>query len=85
MIENIFFTHLHSDHILGFSDILMTGWVYHRQKPLNIFGPPGTINFVDSTIRSFEEDIKVRICLLTYAHCRDTFDKNDAFHVGILS
>jgi ribonuclease Z len=59
-IENIFFTHLHSDHILGFSDILMTGWVYHRQKPLNIFGPPGTINFVNSTIKSFEEDIKVR-------------------------
>ena len=59
-IENIFFTHLHSDHILGFSDILMTGWVYHRQKPLNIFGPPGTINFVNSIIKSFEEDIKVR-------------------------
>jgi ribonuclease Z len=38
----------------------MTGWVYHRKKPLNIFGPPGTINFVDSTIKSFEEDIKVR-------------------------
>ena len=59
-IENIFFTHLHSDHILGFADILMTGWVYHRQKPLNIFGPPGTTNFIDSTIKSFEEDIKVR-------------------------
>jgi ribonuclease Z len=59
-IENIFFTHLHSDHILGFSDILMTGWVYHREKQLNVFGPPGTINFVDSTIKSFEEDIKVR-------------------------
>ena len=59
-IENIFFTHLHSDHILGFSDILMTGWVYHRKKQLNVFGPPGTINFVDSTIKSFEEDIKVR-------------------------
>jgi ribonuclease Z len=38
----------------------MTGWVYHRQKSLNIFGPPGTINFIDSTIKSFEEDIKVR-------------------------
>ena len=59
-IENIFFTHLHSDHILGFADILMTGWVYHRQKPLNVFGPPGTINFIDSTIKSFEDDIKVR-------------------------
>ena len=59
-INNIFFTHLHSDHILGFSDILMTGWIYHRQKPLNVFGPPGTTNFIDSTIKSFEEDIKVR-------------------------
>ena len=59
-IENIFFTHLHSDHILGFSDILMTGWVYHRQKPLNVFGPLGTTNFIDSTIKAFEEDIKVR-------------------------
>ena len=59
-INNIFFTHLHSDHILGFSDILMTGWVYHRKKPLNVFGPPGTTNFIDSTIKSFEEDIKVR-------------------------
>jgi ribonuclease Z len=38
----------------------MTGWVYHRQKPLNVFGPPGTANFIDSTIKSFEEDIKVR-------------------------
>ena len=58
-INNIFFTHLHSDHVLGFPDILMTGWVYHRQKPLNVFGPPGTINFVDSTIKSFEEDINI--------------------------
>jgi hypothetical protein len=38
----------------------MTGWVYHRQNPLNVFGPPGTINFIRSTIKSFEEDIKVR-------------------------
>ena len=40
-IKNIFFTHLHSDHILGFSDILMTGWVYHRKSPLHIYGPAG--------------------------------------------
>lgn len=59
-IKNIFFTHLHSDHILGFSDILMTGWVYHRQTGLNIFGPKGTKNFIDSTVKAFEEDIRVR-------------------------
>ncbi len=59
-IHNIFFTHLHSDHILGFADILMTGWVYHRKSPLNIYGPKGTKNFVESTIRSYKEDINVR-------------------------
>jgi ribonuclease Z len=59
-VNHIFFTHLHSDHILGFSDILMTGWIYHRQSGLNVFGPEGTKNFVDSTIKAFEEDIKVR-------------------------
>ena len=41
-IKNIFFTHLHSDHIVGFADILMTGWVYHRESPLQIYGPEGT-------------------------------------------
>ena len=59
-INNIFFTHLHSDHILGFADILMTGWVYHRKQPLKIYGPVGTKNFVNSTLKAYEEDIKVR-------------------------
>ena len=59
-IKNIFFTHLHSDHILGFSDILMTGWVYHRDSPLKIYGPEGTQNFVDSTLKAYEDDINVR-------------------------
>tara|TARA_B100001057_G_scaffold79721_1_gene74877 strand:- start:993 stop:1907 length:915 start_codon:yes stop_codon:yes gene_type:complete len=59
-IHNIFFTHLHSDHILGFADILMTGWVYHRKSPLNIYGPKGTKNFIDNTLKAFNEDINVR-------------------------
>ena len=59
-IKNIFFTHLHSDHILGFADILMTGWVYHRDSPLQIYGPEGTQNFVDSTLKAYEDDINVR-------------------------
>jgi len=59
-IHNIFFTHLHSDHILGFADILMTGWVYHRKSPLNIYGPIGTKHFVDNTLKAFNEDIIVR-------------------------
>ena len=60
-INNIFFTHLHSDHIVGFPDILMTGWVYQREKTLNIFGPSGTKNFVDNIKDAFNEDIKIRL------------------------
>ena len=60
-IKNIFITHLHSDHILGFSDILMTGWVYHRDSPLQIYGPEGTKNFVKNTLKAYEDDINVRI------------------------
>jgi len=37
-VDKIFFTHLHSDHIVGFPDVLMTGWVYQRNKELKIFG-----------------------------------------------
>ena len=60
-INNIFFTHLHSDHIVGFPDVLMTGWVYQREKTLNIYGPSGTKNFVDNIKDAFNEDIKIRL------------------------
>ena len=60
-VNNIFFTHLHSDHIVGFPDVLMTGWVYQREKTLNIFGPSGTKNFVDNIKDAFNEDIKIRL------------------------
>ena len=60
-VDNIFFTHLHSDHIVGFPDVLMTGWVYQREKTLNIYGPSGTKNFVDNIKDAFNEDIKIRL------------------------
>tara|TARA_B100000965_G_scaffold360572_1_gene341386 strand:+ start:4994 stop:5920 length:927 start_codon:yes stop_codon:yes gene_type:complete len=59
-IQNIFFTHLHSDHIVGFPDLLMTGWVYQRKEPLQIYGPLGTKSFVENIKKAFVEDIKIR-------------------------
>lgn len=59
-INDIFFTHLHSDHIIGFADLLMTGWIYQRNKIMNIYGPTGSKNFVQSTLKAYEEDIKIR-------------------------
>ncbi len=59
-INHVFFTHLHSDHILGFADIMMTGWIYQRKEQINIYGPLGTRNFVENTLQAYEEDIKIR-------------------------
>ena len=59
-IQEIFFTHLHSDHIVGFPDLLMTGWVYQRKHPLRIYGPSGTKGFVENIKEAFVEDIKIR-------------------------
>ena len=38
-INQIFLTHLHSDHTLGMPDIIMTGWIYQRNKVLNRINP----------------------------------------------
>src|SRR4051812_34294083 len=37
--EATFFTHLHSDHTLGYADLILTSWVMRRQIPLQIYGP----------------------------------------------
>ncbi len=59
-IDKVFLTHLHSDHVLGMPDLIMTGWIYQRSKKLNIFGPTGTKNFISHIKKAFNEDIKIR-------------------------
>src|SRR5215471_12312539 len=38
-IGGLFISHLHSDHIVGISDLYLTGWVMGRSKPLRVWGP----------------------------------------------
>ncbi len=39
--EALFITHLHSDHTLGYADLILTSWVMRRRAPFPVFGPPG--------------------------------------------
>ncbi len=32
-VEAVFFTHLHSDHTLGYPDLIFTSWVFGRRSP----------------------------------------------------
>ena len=59
-VDKVFLTHMHSDHILGLPDLLMTGWIYQRKNPLTIFGPTGTNKFIKNIKKAFAEDIAIR-------------------------
>lgn len=42
-VSGVFLTHLHSDHVVGFPDLWLTGWlVSRRDVPLQVWGPRGT-------------------------------------------
>lgn len=62
-IDGVFFTHLHSDHIVGFPDLWLSGWLVSpgRTRPLHVWGPPGTSAMVSHLEQAFEFDIRVRM------------------------
>ncbi len=60
-LENLFVTHLHSDHIVGIADLWLNGWVQGRDVPLKTYGPTGTKHFLAKTKEAFREDIDIRI------------------------
>jgi ribonuclease Z len=61
-IDGVFFTHLHSDHTVGFPDVWLTGWlVPGRDRPLPVWGPPGTRNMMEHLTKAYEFDIGYRI------------------------
>ena len=63
-ITGIFLTHHHSDHLVGFTDLWLTGWIGRvwgsRKKPLRVWGPSGTDEMVKHLPLAFATDIRVR-------------------------
>jgi ribonuclease Z len=43
---HILISHLHGDHVLGLPGIIQTMSLLRREKNLNLFGPPGIINYI---------------------------------------
>jgi ribonuclease BN (tRNA processing enzyme) len=40
-IRIVFVTHLHSDHTVGYPDLIFTAWTVGRRAPLEVYGPKG--------------------------------------------
>ncbi|MFN2601811.1 MAG: MBL fold metallo-hydrolase [Gemmatimonadaceae bacterium] len=60
-ISRLFLTHLHSDHVIQISDLLLTGWVGGGRKlPLEVWGPDGTRDMMDHLQQAFAFDIHMR-------------------------
>lgn len=59
-INKVFITHLHYDHLLGLPDLLMTGWVFQRSRPLEVWGPAGIGAHLEHLAAAYEVDIQAR-------------------------
>jgi ribonuclease Z len=61
-VTKLFLTHLHSDHIIGIPDLLLTPWAAQpeRKVPLEVWGPAGTHDMMRHLERAFAFDIHVR-------------------------
>lgn len=61
-IDGVFLTHLHSDHVVGFPDLWLTGWLTEgREVPLRVWGPKGTKSMMSHLEKALETDIRIRV------------------------
>lgn len=61
-VNGVFLTHLHSDHVVGFPDLWLTGWLTPgRTVPLRVWGPRGTTRMMSLLEQAFEFDIRIRL------------------------
>ena len=59
-VTALFVTHLHSDHTLGYPDLILTSWVMGRRAPLEAYGPHGLCGMTDHLLAAWSEDIHIR-------------------------
>lgn len=59
-ITAVLLTHLHSDHVVGLPDLWLTGWLFGRKNPLEIYGPAGTREMAGGFEQAFAFDVRMR-------------------------
>jgi ribonuclease Z len=61
-VTKLFLTHLHSDHVIGVPDLMLTPWsaAPERKVPLEVWGPAGTGDMMRHLNEAFEFDIHMR-------------------------
>ena len=83
-LDIVFLTHLHSDHTLGLADLIFSPWILEREKPLEVYGPPGTSAMVDHLLEAYTEDTHVRIDGLEPANSEGYKVNSHEIHPGLV-
>jgi ribonuclease Z len=55
-----FVTHLHSDHTVGYADLIFTPWTIGRRVPLEVYGPKGLKAMTEHLLEAYRVDIETR-------------------------
>jgi len=67
-LKHLFITHLHSDHTVGYPDMIFTPAVLDRNAPLEVYGPKGIQSMTDHIMAAYKEDMDIRIKGLEYGN-----------------
>jgi ribonuclease BN (tRNA processing enzyme) len=67
-LKLLFVTHLHSDHTLGYPDLIFSPWVLGRKEPLEVYGPAGIQAMTNHILLAYQEDNDIRIKGLEHAN-----------------
>jgi len=60
-LRHIFITHLHSDHVLDYGNLIMLAWAVGLETRLDTWGPPPLAQMTKSMFEMNAYDIKIRI------------------------
>jgi ribonuclease BN (tRNA processing enzyme) len=55
-----FVTHFHSDHTVGYPDLIFTPWTIGRREPLEVYGPTGIKAMTEHILEAYRVDIETR-------------------------
>jgi ribonuclease BN (tRNA processing enzyme) len=60
-LTRAFLTHLHSDHTIGYPDLIFTPGVAGRTEPLEVYGPRGLTDMTRHIMAAYEVDVNERV------------------------